>query len=648
MSLRPSLLPPGHTETIAAAAVLVVAPHYDDEVLGCGGLLAALARQGAAVRVLFLSDGSGGVEEIENRAGYADRRRAESSPALAALGIAGAEHLGLPDGSLAHHLPVLESALRRSLLSLRPELLLVPSPLEATSDHRAAFTACHRVLSPLRPDDALYGALGAMRVLLYEVNHPAYPDLLVDVSGELPAIERAMLSYASQQERHDYLAAGLGLRRYRALSLPRAVEAAEGYRRLDLTDFTTRSLSRLVSDLGGAPELLEVREGPAVSVVVRTCDRPALLAEALASLAGSTYQRVEVVLVNDGGAAPAVPDGFPFAVRRVDLPERRGRSGAANAGIAAASGDFVGFLDDDDLVEREHLATLAGLVGGARVRIAYSDAAVGVYEPGPAGWEQVERRLPYSRDFDPDLLLLDNYIPFNTLLIDRRLLAEAGPVDEGLPFFEDWELLIRLSRLAPFHHCRQVTCEYRHFRGGGHVFGERPRERPDFLAVKQRVLERHRAALTSEVLARAVDRLRREAVESVEEARSAQAAAAAEHAARRQTEAARFQAEVARAAAEDLAHRRNGELVALREHLDVVLAHTREVEAAAARHESELGRLYGVEAELRQGLAGHEAHLARCYAEIARLEGLIGAMRGTRAWRLHEWVERRRGRGGGG
>ena len=80
---------------------------------------------------------------------------------------------------------------------------------------------------------------------------------------------------ASQQERHDYLAAAVGLRRYRALSLPPEVVAAEGYRQLALEDFTTRSLSRLVRDLGGVPELLEVREGPAVSVVVRTCDRPA-------------------------------------------------------------------------------------------------------------------------------------------------------------------------------------------------------------------------------------------------------------------------------------------------------------------------------------------------------------------------------------
>src|SRR6185503_20050877 len=55
-----TLQPPGATERVRAASALVLAPHYDDEVLGCGGLLAQLAAAGAAVRELFLTDGDGG------------------------------------------------------------------------------------------------------------------------------------------------------------------------------------------------------------------------------------------------------------------------------------------------------------------------------------------------------------------------------------------------------------------------------------------------------------------------------------------------------------------------------------------------------------------------------------------------------------
>ena len=356
--------------------------------------------------------------------------------------------------------------------------------------------------------------LRGLRILLYEVNHPGYPDLLVDVGRQRERLERAMATYASQEERHPYWNAALGLRRFRTLTLPPGVELAEGYRRLRVEDFTTRSPAQLVRHLGGLPEIQEVREGPRISVIVRTRDRPRLLAEALDSLAAGEYRRAEVVLVNDGGEPPAVPAGFPLPVVRVDFTQNRGRAAAAEAGVAASTGEFVAFLDDDDLAAPEHLATLAGLVSGTGVRVAYTDATVALYElDAEGGWVCRERRLPYSRDFDPDVLLVDNYIPFNTLLIERPLFAAAGPFDPSLPFFEDWDFLIRLSGVTPFHHLARSTCEYRHFRGGGHhVFGERPRERADFLEVKARVLAKHSDRLRPEVLARAVDTLRAELV----------------------------------------------------------------------------------------------------------------------------------------
>ncbi len=149
-------------------------------------------------------------------------------------------------------------------------------------------------------------------MLAYEVNHAAHPDLLVDVSRERAAIESAMSHYRSQLERHGYLEAALGLRRWRCLTLGPQVELAEGYRSLRAADFRTRTLAQLTTELGGVPALDLVNEGPLVSIVVRTKDRPALLAEALGSIAASTYRRLEVVLVNDGGAAPRRPTASRF------------------------------------------------------------------------------------------------------------------------------------------------------------------------------------------------------------------------------------------------------------------------------------------------------------------------------------------------
>jgi LmbE family N-acetylglucosaminyl deacetylase len=629
--------PPGWTERVRAASALVLAPHFDDEVLGCGGLLAQLAASGAAVRVLFLTDGGGGAEEIADREAYRTRRREEAGRAVAALGASGLDVLEISDGALDRHLDEAVEGIRRALLTQRPELLLVPSPLEITADHRAAFAAVHRLLAPLRdPAPPQEEPLRGLRILLYEVNHLLHPDLLVDVTAERERIEAAMAFYASQEERHPYLSAGLGLRRWRTLSLDPGVELAEGYRRLRVEDFTTRSPAQLVRHLGGLPEIGEVREGPLVSVIVRTRDRPELLAEALASLADGAYRRAEVVLVNDGGVPPSVPLDYPLPVVRVDLAASRGRAGAAQAGVAAARGDFVAFLDDDDLAAPEHLATLAGLVQAAGVRVAYTDAAVAVYEldAAGAGWVCRERRLPYSRDFDPDVLAVDNYIPFNTLLIERALFAQAGPFDPELPFFEDWDFLIRLSGVTPFHHLARVTCEYRHFRGGAHhIFGERPRERGDFLEVKARVLAKHADRLRPDVLARAVDTLRAEIVQERE----------SEAAARRETASLRDALAAQRAELESLGiahqalarerfsweerfHAANGELAGFRD--------------ASARTTAELQRLYEEERKLRAALDDQNAHLGRTYAEIERLNRLIREMEATRAWRLHQWWQR--------
>lgn len=640
-----SIPPPGHCERVVAASALAIAPHPDDEVLGPGGLLAQLAASGAAVRVLFLSDGGGGVESVEDRAAYRARRREESARAAEILGLSGCDALDLPDGDLSGHLDEIAAGMRRSILSQRPELLLIPSPLEGSADHRAAFAALHRLLAPLRaggttPESAL-GGFEDLRILVYEVNRPAFPDLLVDVSAEAWLLEQAMAAHRSQGERHPYWNAALGLRRHRTLTLSPGIDLAEGYRRLGVDDFRTRSAAQLIRHLGGLPDLLEVREGPSVSVIVRTKDRPDLLAEALASLAAQTYTRAEVVLVNDGGAPPPIPTDLSCPVVRVDLPETRGRAAAAQCGIDAATGSHVCFLDDDDLAAPEHLATLTGMVQGAGVRVAYTDAAVAIYELGGAGWACRERRLPYSRDFDPDLLLLDNYIPFNTLLIERELLGAAGPLDASLPFFEDWDLLIRLAALAPFFHRAEVTCEYRHFRGAPHhIFGERPRERGDFLAVKERVIAKHAARIAPDRLARAVDTLRREEVEAREEA------------ARRKAEGDGFQRELAAGAARFAALERahadlSAERFAWEERYHA--AHGAEASLAAenerlsvdlARQVADLTRLYEQEQALRGTIDEQTAHLGRTYAEIERLNGLIRAMEATRAWRLHKLIGR--------
>ncbi|MCE2558357.1 MAG: glycosyltransferase [Acidobacteria bacterium] len=607
------------------------------------------------------------------------------------------------DGTLVSSLDRLTSHIEALLQEHRPDLLLAPSPLEVTPDHQATFRALHEALINRRrgrteggeelasqDDDSSVGDL-ALRVLCYEVNHPFYPDLLVDVTAELDRVVDAMAHYRSQLERHDYMGSCRGLRRYRSLTLPDSCRYAEGYCQLTASDFTTRSPAQLIAYLGGAPSLVAVTSPRRVSIVVRTYNRPRRLAEALNSLALSTYRNVEVVLVNDGGRRPEVAEDFPFEVRRVDFAENRGRSAAAQAGVEAATGDCIGFLDDDDLLAPEHLESLTAMLRDG-VDVAYSDAAVVCYEPSTSGWRESSRRLPYSRDFDRTILLLDNYIPFHTVLMTREALERAGSFDLQLPIFEDWDLLIRVSRSSSFVHLARTTCEYRHFLdgaadelSGGHALGGAASARPDFETLKAKVLSKHATDLGPDALARAVTRMRRQAVLAGEAARAQirgrQRDLERVRARERELESSHsdLSAEIERLRARERelesSHSDLGaeiERLQARErelessHSDLgaeierLQARERELGSSHSDLGAEIERLQARERELESSHSErgaeikrlqtleekHEAEIHRLHGRERDLQAEIEAMKATRAWRLRERLQSLRGSDG--
>ena len=143
---RPYAFPPG--------LALVLAPHADDETLGCGGLLALKNERGDPVEVVFISDSAGASEE-PTTAGLAGRRHRESLAALAALGI-GAEHvhfLAAPDGHLNRLAPG-ESARVQSVLvdlvkRLEPAEVFVPYLGGGSTEHDATVQLARNALSAI-------------------------------------------------------------------------------------------------------------------------------------------------------------------------------------------------------------------------------------------------------------------------------------------------------------------------------------------------------------------------------------------------------------------------------------------------------------------------------------------------------------------
>ncbi len=158
-----------------------------------------------------------------------------------------------------------------------------------------------------------------------------------------------------------------------------------------------------------------------------------------------------------------------------------------------------------------------------------------------------------------------------------------------------------------------MSCEYRHFRGKGHhILGERGAQRGDFLDFKQKVIARHWQGSDPGVLARAVSRLREEAVLFAQSAE--QSRLALESSLRKQ------------AAVEDDFHRQRGEVEALRGDCQTLEEVSREREMALE--------------VLHQREKAQEAKIEELYSEIERLDALILRMEGTKAWRLHLAMQR--------
>jgi glycosyltransferase involved in cell wall biosynthesis/glutathione synthase/RimK-type ligase-like ATP-grasp enzyme len=202
---------------------------------------------------------------------------------------------------------------------------------------------------------------------------------------------------------------------------------------------------------------------PFVSVILPTFNRPDMLGTAISSILSQTMQSFEIIVVNDAGADVApVLEMFSDKgkILHIRHETNRGLAAARNTGIRAARGKYIAYLDDDDIYYPNHLETLVNFLESNDCRVAYTDAVRAVQQNTGDGYQTVEKNVLYSRDFDYDAILVDNFIPVLCVIHEKECLSLSGMFDESLPRHEDWDLWIRMSRHDRFAHLPTVTCEY--------------------------------------------------------------------------------------------------------------------------------------------------------------------------------------------
>jgi glycosyltransferase involved in cell wall biosynthesis len=188
---------------------------------------------------------------------------------------------------------------------------------------------------------------------------------------------------------------------------------------------------------------------PLVSVVIPTYGRnPGLFRAALRSVFAQTYPRLEVVVVDDASEpVERFVDDPPVDVRYI----REGHQGVAaarNSGIAAATGRFVAFLDDDDrwLPEKVERQVTAFRDGGPAVGVVVTGQQYVDERGDPVGTTE-----PTVRG-DATVTLLTGGVncATSTLMVRADAIEAAGGFDERFDVWEDLEWCVRLSRVCEF------------------------------------------------------------------------------------------------------------------------------------------------------------------------------------------------------
>jgi LmbE family N-acetylglucosaminyl deacetylase len=190
-------------------SVLIVAPHQDDETIGCGGALALQVRSGSAASVLMLADGAEGCEELGmTRQAMSEMRNEESRLAAAVAGIEPPVFLGC--ASLTESFAEAVESVRREIVRRTADAVFIPFVLDGHPDHRTA----NLILAA-----ALKNVSWNVRVLQYEVWGLCIPNVIVVIDDVMDLKIEMLRQFRYANTALDYTNSTKGLNMFHSRML---------------------------------------------------------------------------------------------------------------------------------------------------------------------------------------------------------------------------------------------------------------------------------------------------------------------------------------------------------------------------------------------------------------------------------------------
>lgn len=228
--------------------------------------------------------------------------------------------------------------------------------------------------------------------------------------------------------------------------------------------------------------------GPLVSVVIPCYAQAHYLGDAIDSVLKQTYSPVEVVVVDDGSPDDVGEVAARYSDVRLVTQSNGGLSAARNVGVSAAQGDYLVFLDADDLLAP------AGIAAGMRALLDRDEAALafGRHDRFSADGSPVLSTYPVLEGDAYEALLRGNVIGgIASAVMRREIFDDVGGFDPEIAAAEDYDLYLRIATKHPLIQHDELVAHVRRHHHGMH------RDFARMLKWTLRVLHRHRPPETA-------------------------------------------------------------------------------------------------------------------------------------------------------
>jgi glycosyltransferase involved in cell wall biosynthesis len=204
------------------------------------------------------------------------------------------------------------------------------------------------------------------------------------------------------------------------------------------------------------------KHSTAISVIIPTFNRAGRIGRAIKSVLSQTIQADEIIVIDDGSSdeTSSVIEQY-FLTVKYFRQRNKGVSGARNAGVRVAKGDWIAFLDSDDEWLPEKLSKqMKALSGNPQMKICHTNEI----------WYRNGRRVnPKKRHEKVGGYIYRKCLPLciispSSVIIHKSIFDEVGLFDESLPVCEDYDLWLRICSKWPVLYFR----EYLIIKYGGH------------------------------------------------------------------------------------------------------------------------------------------------------------------------------------